>query len=184
MCVAADWFQTPLSCLSRRNPNCLELVSNGGDAGESLLETVGVEGTELRFSCSRRSDLEGEAAEDTRRAGGYSGGGRSSESKQGEATRVGCVDRNWVAAECIWVASSLNYEREYIRSVLFTRAASADLRVGQLMSAPIWFEPSLLLLRISFPRIEMTKASVFSLHNVLVLDEQWYCGCLDGCHWA
>ena len=50
--------------------------------------------------------------------------------------RVGCVESNWVATECIWVASSRSYERECIRSVLFTHGASADL-VGLIMSAPI-----------------------------------------------
>ena len=39
------------------------------------------------------------------------------------------------------VASSLSYEREHIRSVLFTHAASANL-VGLIMSALIWFGPS------------------------------------------
>ena len=42
----------------------------------------------------------------------------------------------WVATECIWVASSLSYEREHTRSILFTHAASAGL-VGLIMSAPI-----------------------------------------------
>ena len=129
-------------------------------------------GTGLRFGRGGRSDLEGERAEDARRrAGGWSGGGRSSESEEGEAARVGCVERNWVATECIRVASSLSNERNYIRSLFFTQAASPDL-VGPIMSAPIWFGPSLPLLRISFSRIEMTRASVFNLHhNVLVWHE-------------
>ena len=106
--------------------------------GESLLWTVGMkEGTGPRFSRGRCSSLEGEAAEGTkRRAGGHSGGGRSSESKEGEAAQVGCAERNWVAAECIWAASPLSYEREHIRFVLFTRAVSADL-VRLIVSAPI-----------------------------------------------
>ena len=63
--------------------------------------------------------------------------------------------------ECIWVASSLSYERKYVRSgeFLFTEVAS-DL-VGLTMSAPIWFGPSLRSLRISFSRTGITKASVF-----------------------
>ena len=146
----------------------------GGDVGESLLETVGMkEGTGPRFSRGGCSDLEGEAAENTkRRAGGHSGGGRSSESKECEVAQVGCAERDWVATECIWVASPLSYEREHIRFVLFTYAVSADL-VGLIMSAPIWLGPGLPLLRISFSRIGMTKASVFSLHHhVLVLHGQ------------
>ena len=104
---------------------------------------------------------EGGAAEDTRRrAGGYSGGGRSSESKEGEAARVGCADRNWDTTECIWVASSLGYGKACVRSVFFTHVSSADL-VGLIISAPIWFGPSLPLLRINFSRTGTTKASVF-----------------------
>ena len=54
--------------------DCLELVSNGGDVGELSLKTVGMkEGTRPGFGRGGRSDLEGKAAEDTRRAGGYSG---------------------------------------------------------------------------------------------------------------
>ena len=106
----------------------------------------------------------GEASEDTRsNAGGYSGGGRSSESKEGENARVGCAERNCVTTECVWVASSLGYERKRVRSdgVSSVEAvANADL-VGLIMSAPIWFGPSLRPLRISFSRIGITKASVF-----------------------
>ena len=106
----------------------------------------------------------GEVSEDTRsRAGGNSGGGRSSELKEGEAVRVGCAERNCVTTECIWVASSLSYKRKCVRSgkvSVAEVAASADL-VGLIMSAPIWFGPSLRSLRMSFSRIGITKASVF-----------------------
>ena len=89
------------------------------------------EGTGLKFGRGGRSDLEEEAAENLRRrAGRYCGGGRSSESKQGEAARVGSAERIWAATEC------MGYEREYIRSVLFTHGASADL-ARLAMSAPI-----------------------------------------------
>ena len=58
------------------------------------------------------------------------------------------------------MASSLSYERGCIRSVFFTHGVSAEL-VGLVMSAPIWFGASLPLVRISFSRVGMTKASVF-----------------------
>ena len=106
----------------------------------------------------------GEVSEDTRsRAGGYSGGGKSSDPREGETARAGCAERNCVTIECIWVASSLSYERKHVRSgkvIVRGVVASADL-VGLMMSAPIWFGPSLRSLRISFSRIGITKASVF-----------------------
>ena len=70
--------------------------------------------------------------------------------------------------------SSLSYERECIRSVLFTHAASADL-VGLITSAPIRFGPSLPLLHISFSRDDegkcLSRASDTFHHNVLMLCE-------------
>ena len=103
---------------------------------------------------------EGGAVGDTRRrAGGYSGGGRSSESNEGEVGWVGCANRNWVTTECIWAANSLGYGKACVRSVPLTRVAGADL-VGLIISEPSWFGSSLPLLHINFFRTGTTKASV------------------------
>ena len=67
----------------------------GGDVGESSLEIVGMEETGPRFSRGGCSNLEGEAAEVTRRrAGGYSGGEDRPNPKKAKLLERGCADRN------------------------------------------------------------------------------------------
>ena len=112
----------------------------GRRRGESLLETMGMkEETGLRLSRGGCSDLEGEAAEDTkRRAGGDSRDGRSPKSKEGEATRVGCVERNWVMTEWIWVASSLSYERGYRIRLLYAWGECRPGGTGYERTGLVW----------------------------------------------
>ena len=104
----------------------------------------------------------GEASEDTRsRAGGYPGGRWLSELK-GEIAWVGCAERNSITTGCIWIASSLIYERKCVRSggVLSAVVTGTDL-MELIISAPIWFGPSFYSLCISFSRNGIMKVTVF-----------------------
>ena len=122
---------------------------------ESLLETVDAkEETGLRFSRGGCSDLEGEETEDTkRRAGGDSRGGRSSESKEGEATRVGC--------DGVCLSDKLSKLRKgmYHIRLLYAWGECRHGGTGYERTDLVW--TSLPLVRISFFRVGMTKVSVF-----------------------